>query len=400
MKKLVLISFLICICLCLNASYWNQTRFSFYKSQDTEVYGAENNFISEILLNKLNIQVQMNSLLSEEGFDEPNSYITNEIRSLATYTYNPQSKLLLGYNIDYYDYGKTQSSFIYNWINLPVQPLVKNYLYLISKNEWANFTLLAGLRGRTSGIDYKIGIPDAINSAQAEHYDEFYKDIALAYQLSNNIAIYAVYENKTFYSSNTNFNDPGRDFDYTHYGGGVNFTSRDFLGGKISEDFQYLRKDSEQYADYQRHNFINKLRYSYNITPTLSSFVSYISKFSYDDKGKEFYRLANMVRVQARYNLANSNYKAFLIAGTSLSLENLNRIYFAYAKYPLSKSFSLSLEDRYSHNVYNTIIASLDYQLNSNFMVYLENSNSQSFSNINTYDFKNTLTIGTRMLFR
>ncbi|MBI9031435.1 hypothetical protein JEZ13_05490 [bacterium] len=400
MKKLIIISLFIFSSLCLNAYYWNQTRISFYKSHDTEVYGGENNFMSELIIDKLNFRFQMNSLVSEEGFDDPNSYVTNEIRSLSTYQLAENSKFILGYNLDYYDYDKTQSSFIYDWINQPVQPLVKNYLYLISKNEWDNFTLLAGLRGRATGIDYKFDISDAINTAQAEHYDEFYKDLALAYKLTNNVAIYATFENKTFYSSNADFNDPGRDYDYTHYGGGVNFTSKNFLGGKFSEDFQYLRKDSKQYADYQRHNFINKLRYNYIMTPALSSFVSYISKFSYDDKEKEFYRLANMVRVQARYNLLNYNYQAFLIAGTSLSLENLNRIYFAYVNYPINKSFAISLEDRYSHNVYNTIIASLDYRLNSNFMFYIENSNSQSFSNINIYDFKNTLTIGTRMLFR
>lgn len=400
MRKILSITFLIFTSLCFSTSYWNQNRLSFYKSKDIEVYGLENNFLTEVLIDKFNVRIQMNSVLTEEGYDEPNSFITNEIRSLTTYHFNPQSKFILGYNLDYYDYDKTQKSFIYPGINLPTQPIIKNYMYLYAKNDWNDFSLLAGLRGRRNTIDYQFDVAEAINSAKAEHYDEFYKELALAYKLRSNIFLYATYENKSFYSSNTSLSDPGRDYDYSHYGVGVKFSSIDFLGGKLSDDFQYLRKDSEQYATYQRDNFINQLRYSYRLTPSLSSFCSYISHFSYDNNEKEFYRLANMVRLQARYNLPNLNYKAFIIAGTSLSLENLNRIYFAYIKYPIINALSLSLEDRYNHNDYNIIVASLDYELNSNFMFYLENSNSQSFSEINYYDFKNTLTLGTRILFR
>ncbi len=400
MKKLLIISLLIFSNLCLNASFWNQTRMSFYKSHDTEVYGGENNLVTQLILNKLSINIQMNTLISEEGFDDPNSFVTNEIRSLSTYKLNPQSKLLLGYNIDYYDYDKTQSNFIYDGIKLPTQPLVKNYLYLISKNEWEDFTLLAGLRGRRNNIDYQMDIPNAINSAKAEHYDEFYKDFALAYSFNDYINFYTTFENKTFYSSNTSIYDPSREYDYTHYGGGIQVKLVDYLGGTIKEDFQYLRKDSDQYENYQKNNFINSLRYTYRLTPHLSSFVTYISRFSYDNQDKEFYRLSNMIRLQARYNLPNFDNQACLIAGSVLSIENMNKIYFAYFKMPVIGSLAISLEDRFSYDIYNTIIASLDYQVNSNILFFLENSNSQSFDNINVYDFKNTISLGTRMLFR
>lgn len=406
MKKNLIIIFLIFTSVYSSATFWNQSRFSFYNSHDTEVYGAENNFLSEFMYDRLNIQIQMNTLYSEEGFDDPNSYITNELRTLSTYHLAENSKFLIGYNLDYYDYDKTKNNFIIDGIYLTTQPLVKNYLYLYTQNEWESVSFLAGVRGRRTGIDYQFDISDAINSAEAEYYDEFYKDIALAYQFNSDFLIYSTYENKTFYNSVNSFVDPYRNHDYTHYGLGVNYTSNSFLGGRISEDFQYLNKESQQYQSYQRHNFINNLRYNYFLNPYISSFISYISQFSYDKEDKEFYRLANYARAQLRFNIPSYNYKAFVIAGSSISFENLSRIYFAYVEYPLSNSFSLSLEDRYSHNVYNTIIASMDYKINNNFLVYIENNYVQSLRKIdnfefeNTYDFKNTFTLGTRMLFR
>ena len=48
----------------------------------------------------------------------------------------------------------------------------------------------------------------------------------------------------------------------------------------------------------------------------------------------------------------------------------------------------------------------MDYKINNNFLVYIENNYVQSLRKIdnfefeNTYDFKNTFTLGTRMLFR
>ncbi len=400
MKKNLLSIFIIFTAVYSSASFWNQSRFSLYNSHDIEVYGFENNFLSEFMLNRLNIQVQMNSLVTEEDYDDYNSNITNELRTLSTYQLAENSKFILGYNVDYYDYDKTQDNFIINGIDFPIKLLVKNNLYLYTQNQWQNMSLLAGLRGRRSGIDYKFDYQDVINSAEAEYYDEFYKDLALAYNLNSELSLYSTFENKTFYSSNVNFNDPGRNHDYTHYGVGVNYTSKSFLGGKISEDFQYLNKESQQYESYQRHNFINNLRYNYSFNPYLSSYISYFSHFSYDKTDKEYYRLANMLRLQARFNIPSYNYKAFVIAGSRISFENLSRIYFAYLEYPLTNSISLSLEDRYSHNIYNTIISAIEYKLNSNFLFYLENNNTQSFSSFTTFDFKNTFTLGSRMLFR
>ncbi len=407
MKKLIIISLFIFSSLCLNAYYWNQTRISFYKSHDTEVYGGENNFMSELIIDKLNFRFQMNSLVSEEGFGDLNSFVTNEIRSLSTYQFNPHSRFFLGYNVDYYDYDKTKElNLLDNGIMFNSQPLIKNHLYLYNNFDWDNISIFTGVRGRRTLIDYHFKRPNSINTAESEYYDEFYKDISIFYQLNNEFMVYSTFENKSFYSSETAVIDPKRDQDYTHYGLGVNYVSKDFIGGKISEDFQYLRKDSEQYASYQKHNFINKLRYNYTFTPYLSTFISYISRFSYDNEEKEFYRLSNMARVQARLNLPNYNHKAFIIAGSTISFENLNRIYFGYAKFPLTNTIAISLEDRYSHNVYNTIVTSIDYSFNSNFLFYLENNYTESlrkidnFENENTFNFKNSFVIGTRMLFR
>lgn len=400
MKKNLFIILYIFTTIYCSASYWNQASYSFYNSVDTELSGVENNFISEFSINKYDILIQLNSLISEEDYDDPNSYVTNELRTLSTYQIAENSKFLLGYNVDYYDFDKTKSNFIIDGIYLPTQPLVKNYLYLYSLNKWENISMLAGIRGRRTGIDYQFDIPEAINSTKAEHYDEFYKDFALAYKLNSNFSLYSTFENKSFYSSNPKFNDPRRNHDYTHYGVGANYTSKSIFGGKLSEDFQYVRKDSEQYASYQRNNFINNLRYIFSFNNNWHSFISYIGRFSYDRNTKDFYRLANMVRVQVRYNLSNHNNRAFAIAGSRINAENMSRIYFGYVEYPLTNSISISLEDRYSHNVYNTIISAVEYKLNNNFLFFIENNNTQSFSKINSYDFKNTFTLGSRMLFR
>lgn len=407
MKKNLVIIFIILATIYCSATYWNQSRFSFYNSGDTEVYGGENNFISDFVLDRLNIQFQMNSLVSEEGFDDPNSYITNELRSLTTYHLAGNSKFILGYNLDYYDYEKTKKlNMLDNGIMPHSQPLVKNHLYIYTDLAWNNLNLLAGLRGRRTGIDYHFKRPNSINTAEAEYYDEFYKDVAISYNIDDEMSLYSTYLNKTFYSSNTSIIDPRRDQDYSHYGIGFNYTSKNFLGGKISQDFQYLNKESEQYQSYQRHNFINNLRYNFTLNTYLSCYFNYVSHFSYDKEDKEFYRLANMLRFQARYNIPSYNNKAFVIAGSSLSFENLNRIYFGYIEYPLSNALSLSIEDRYSHNIYNIIISSLEYKINSSFLLYVENSYTQSLRIIdnyeyeNTFNFKNTLTLGTRMFFR
>lgn len=407
MKKNLLILLIVFSAILCSGTYWNQSRVSFYKSHDTQVYGAENNFVSDFISDRLSIQIQMNSLVSEEGFDDPNSYITNEIRSLSTYQLAENSKFILGYNLDYYDYDKTKKlNMIDNGIMFHSQPLVKNHLYIYTDLAWNNLNLIAGIRGRRTGIDYHFKRPSSINTAEAEYYDEFYKDLALAYNINDEFSVYTTYENKSFYSSNTSLIDPRRDQDYSHYGLGVNYTSKSFLGGKISEDFQYIRKESNQYDSYQKHNFINNLRYNYTLTPHLSTFLSYISRSSYNTEDDQFYRLSNLARFQARYNLPNYQNRAFLIAGTSLSFENLNRIYFGFIKFPLANSLALSLEDRYSHNVYNTIITSIEYKVNSNFLFYIENTYTQSLRSIdnfemdNTYDFKNSVTLGTRMLFR
>jgi hypothetical protein len=283
---------------------------------------------------------------------------------------------------------------------MPSQALVKNYLYIYTQNEWENISMLAGVRGRRTGIEYQLDIPNLVNSAEAGYYDEFYKDIALAYKINKEFSLYSSFANKTFYSSNTNVNDPHRDHDYTHYGVGLNFTSKSIFGGKLSEDFQYIRQDSDQYASYQRNVFINNVRYNFSFNNNWHSFISYIGRFSYDRESKDFYRLANMVRAQVRYNLPNYNNRAFAIAGSRINAENLSRIYFGYVEYPLTSSISLSLEDRYSHNIYNTIISAVEYKLNDKFLFFIENNNTQSYSKINIFDFKNTFTLGTRMLFR
>lgn len=391
MKKSIVLILLVFSTLYCSATFWNQSRFTFYNSEDTEVYGFKNSFLSEFLIDKIDIQIQMNSLISEEDFDDVNSNVTNELRSLTTYQLTNNNKFLLGYNVDYYDYDKTGSNYI-EGVGFPIQPLVKNYLYLYTQNEWEDISMLAGVRGRRTGID--------INSSEAEHYDEFYKNIALAYQLNTNFSIYSTFENKSFYNSTTEFNDPRRNYDYTHYGIGLNFTSKNILGGKLSEDFQYIRKDSEQYASYQKHNFVNSLRYNFSFNSNWNSFLSYIGRFSYDKETKDFYRLANMFRIQLRYNLPDYYNRAFAIAGSRINAENLSRIYFAYFEFPLTNTISLSLEDRYSHNVYNTVISAVEYRLNNSFLLFVENNNSQSFSRINSYDFKNTITLGSRMLFR
>jgi hypothetical protein len=404
MKKVILLSlfFLLTAISVFSLEYWNDARVTFTQDEDTDYWAFRNNHIAEYYLKDLYLQLDMNSFISElsdeKNIEERNSYVYNELKSFLQYKIKSHSLIKLGFNNNYYDYDKSWNNFFIDGINVPTQTLAKNYSYLVYEGNYKDFKLVTGLRLRSNYIDYQFDGMD-FQANEFYTYDEFYKDIYLSYNFNDKMSIYTDFYNKSFYSEITSLYDPKREHDVTEYGIGINYTNNDFFYGRVMEDLYYQKRDSEQYQDYQEDYFIYNLRYVFPVTSNLNAFCSYISHFSYASQEEEFYRLANMVRLQMRYDLPADYSDAYLIAGTRLNPENESRRYFIEAKYPLLERLYCRINETYFYEAYNKVSTALEYYISPASHVYIESNYTDSLDKSNLYKYKNNFTIGTRIYF-
>ncbi len=403
MRKIFLTLFLLAVSLIWAGNYWNQSQVTLTQDEDADYWGFKNNHLAEYYLNNLYLEIGLNTFLSEisspDYIEERSSYVTNEIKSFTIYNITSNSSLKLGFNNNYYDYNKSTTNTLVEGIGLPSQTLAKNYSYLVYEGQFNNLQILSGVRYRTNYYDHQIDLGGLINTAEYHTYDEFYKDIYLAYNLSEEVRIYSDFYNKTFYSSTKDFLDPKREYDVTEYGLGVNYTSKDFFNGKLVEDFYYEKRLGDNLQEYEEDYFVNSFRYVLALHDRLNAFCSYISHFSYDSEDKEFYRLANMVRMQLRYNISYDDGDSYILAGTRLNPENQSRRYFVEVKYPLMDKLYCRVNETYYYETYNSVSTALEYYLTSASHIYVENNYTDSLDDFGYYSYKNQFLLGARMYF-
>ncbi|OQY39120.1 MAG: hypothetical protein B6226_02500 [Candidatus Cloacimonetes bacterium 4572_65] len=403
MKKTLLIICIFTITLCSAGEFWNQTRYSLYKTTGHELLGFENNHIAEFYGNKLSAQFDFNTFISEDDFDlnlsPRNSYTRYELNSLIGYKFNSNHNLYFGFNNRFFDSAKTGSSVI-NGINLPAIPTMKSYALLSTDNSFGKTNVVAGIRFRRQYIKPTIFIPTFIEPDEIEHYDEFYKDLTLSYQFNEKITAYTKLYDKTFTSSKTTLLDEDEsDYDLTNYGFGIRYKESPFYVGKFIEDFYYERRDGETVNSETENYFINNFRYLVNVTPNLSAFCTYISRFSYDTEQEEFLRIANLVRLQLRYSLPCDIDQAYVIAGTRINAENQLRRYFVDIKYPIYDKLYIKVADSYNYESHNDFVTAIEYYISRVSNIYIENIYTDSLEDSHPSRYVNNLTFGTRIYF-
>ncbi|MDP8232899.1 MAG: hypothetical protein P9L91_09585, partial [Candidatus Zophobacter franzmannii] len=281
-----------------------------------------------------------------------------------------------------------------------VKPVAKNNLTFLAKQAIWNFDLEGSVRYRNLYYDY-------LETDDNEQENDLFTDLMLSYKIIPGLSVFGTLYYKDDMADITNEelppnyadNDPEAYFDELSFGGGVAWKHRFNLNHAVRIQSQYLRRDGDTIPEYMTNYFLTDMRYIFSLTPNLNGFVSYINRGVFDKGNKEFYRVANVIRTQFRYQLRMFDERAYAGIGVKYNPENKSDRYYIEASYPIISSLAVKLADAFSPEYYNNIVAGLEYSIGKYNRIYVENTYTTVRSDITALNDYNLFTFGARIFF-
>jgi len=323
--------------------------------------------VEENLTEKIKLEVNDKLLYSKRNNSWINSFVNNTLSSALSYN---NSNLYVNTAFSYKVSDKDNSRFIQIPGNDDLYKQKNNFNsafsieYSVGKIEIESYT-------KYRNIAYLSQSDEAIDDSDIFLRDKCYL------KLNEQIKLSALYFHKN------DLNDESY-FDLTQLGTGIEFYQKFNLFNMIRLNFDYLKNNSDAINPEREHNFISTIRYTKRIGNNLSGFISFINRTSYNTDESEFYRIANVLRLQAKYSyLTDSFADSYVTGGLKISPENK------------ASTFLLGFNQRLYRNLFlqnnNSINNELFYKSEIGLEFY-RNSKQSLWFKYQYFDFRNDYT--------
>jgi hypothetical protein len=403
MKKILTIVILIALFTVISAlevDSWTNPFFSTYTIDGETYFGGRTNLLTDFNFeNNLRAGLGLNLIKTDKEFQERNSTMFSRVNSYVSWDYK-DTYLYTSFNNTLYADEYTNVFQLDGLFYPTVKPVAKNNLTFLAKQAIWNFDLEGSVRYRNLYYDY-------LETDDNEQENDLFTDLMLSYKIIPGLSVFGTLYYKDDMADITNEelppnyadNDPEAYFDELSFGGGVAWKHRFNLNHAVRIQSQYLRRDGDTIPEYMTNYFLTDMRYIFSLTPNLNGFVSYINRGVFDKGNKEFYRVANVIRTQFRYQLSMFDERAYAGIGVKYNPENKSDRYYIEASYPIISSLAVKLADAFSPEYYNNIVAGLEYSIGKYNRIYVENTYTTVRSDITALNDYNLFTFGARFFF-
>ncbi|MBN2829017.1 MAG: hypothetical protein JXR56_01715 [Candidatus Cloacimonetes bacterium] len=417
MKKIIIIIIIILIPICLQLlakepTKWINLRYLNYTSDGEERFGFRNTYLGFYDL-KYNLasEIGIDFLLGEKAYPDNYNNIGNRLSSNLVWSLN-KTYLQAGFNSNYYGFKRAYPTHIDGLFYPDVEPVLKNNLTFMAKQTVWNFDLEGSLRYRN--LNYEYGDP-----VSSEQENDLFSDLKINYRFYSDFSVFGTLYYKDDLANIKSseippdypISDPESYYNELAVGGGLSWKHRIGLNHGIKAQTQYLYREGDTLPDYLQNYFLTDIRYTFTLTPSLNGFLGYINRSCYaqakdvttakDGEGDEgkFYRIANVVRAQLKYQLNLLDERAYCCAGAKYNPENKTDRYFVEVSYPVISRLTIKAGDAFSPEYYNDIYCGIEFMPRRLHTLFLENRYTIVRNDITALADYNLLTVGARFFF-
>jgi hypothetical protein len=419
MKKIIILLMLVSVwmgLLTIEPANWINLRYLSYTSDGENRTGFRNTYLGFYdLKHNLATEIGLDFLLGEKAYPDNYTNIGNRLNSNLIWSLN-KTYFQAGFNSNYYGLRKVYPTHIDGLFFPDVNPVLKNNFSFMAKQIVWNLDLEGSIRYRN--LNYEYSEPGSL-----EQENDLFSDLVIDYRFSRDFSVFGtLYYKDDLANINSSeippdypFSNPEQYYNELAVGGGLGWDHRFGMNHGIKARTQYLYRDGDALPDYLQNYFLTDIRYTFTLTPSLNGFVSYIIRSCFakqtdlsvakdgdgeseEDEGR-FYRIANVVRAQLKYQLNLLDERAYVCVGGKYNPENKTDRFFMEVSYPVISRLTLKAGDAFSPEYYNDIYGGIEFMPRKLHTLFIENRYTITKNDITALDDYNLLTLGARFFF-
>lgn len=348
---------------------------------------------------RISLEINNDLFYSEKSHEPRNSFQYNQA-GINFYYHDVYSSLKIGYSNRYYNEKLTKLLSIPGIQETIQQQMAHNttlqyHLYL-SRFKLGFYASLRNLEYVRffPGEDEKGDFSDY--SGREEEYDwtrEWDSDLVSRLEMEFYLHQNWILHLHGFYKNDLN---RSKFYDQSQYTLGLAYYRRFNFFNILKANISYQQQHSDALGKGKVHTIITDIRYTRRIGAFLAGFLSFTNHSCYDDQGKKFCYLVNMLRMQFKYSYRTERIQdSYILIGGKINPENNGNLVMIETSNHIWHELYLTAGVKYAPELYKQATGILEFYLTPDISFWI----AEDFTDFKLFSPQHILSAGTTVIF-